>query len=368
LLAYGLAGGSGGLYVGLMERWWETRFLSFAGGWTLLGVASERIEEPWLILAGAVALAAPVWWHALRARDLWPLRQTQGAAGRRWRGEAVYFLVTPILLGWAVHQLAPSHFREDQGLVPLIVAVPYLLAGYLGHRPPFALVGTTAAAIAALSQWVGVEAVGALLVMALLWASLDHWRGRADGRWYSLLALALALQRLLVSDTFSRAPSGPAFRDAWALALWASIAVLCALAAGLWKRDQPPMKAGTVVTLLWIAAGALMLFGVTGELTRFFDQRPVPASSAELASGLSVSAWWLLFATGLVGFGFRRDLKSLRWAGIAVAGLAVVKVFAVDLSSLDALYRVASVAILGLVSLSIAYLYHRKGKEVRRET
>jgi uncharacterized membrane protein len=39
-----------------------------------------------------------------------------------------------------------------------------------------------------------------------------------------------------------------------------------------------------------------------------------------------------------------------------------VKVLLFDLSSLDALYRVGSVFILGLVFLLLAYLYHRQGR------
>ena len=46
-------------------------------------------------------------------------------------------------------------------------------------------------------------------------------------------------------------------------------------------------------------------------------------------------------------------------AGLVVAGLAVGKVILFDLSSLDALYRVASVAGLGVVLLGVAYLYNR---------
>jgi uncharacterized membrane protein len=46
-------------------------------------------------------------------------------------------------------------------------------------------------------------------------------------------------------------------------------------------------------------------------------------------------------------------------AGFGVAGLALLKVVFVDLSELDALYRVGSAFILGVVSLGIAYAYHR---------
>jgi uncharacterized membrane protein len=86
------------------------------------------------------------------------------------------------------------------------------------------------------------------------------------------------------------------------------------------------------------------------------------SSAPALAGGLAVSAWWLVFATGLVTLGFRRQVKPVRQFGLAVAGLAGAKVLLIDLSSLDALYRVASVFILGLASLLVAYLYHRQAR------
>ena len=83
---------------------------------------------------------------------------------------------------------------------------------------------------------------------------------------------------------------------------------------------------------------------------------------AQLAGGLSVSAWWTVFAGGLVFFGFSRRLKQVRIAGLAVAGVALAKVLLFDLSRLDALYRVGSVFILAVVSLLIAYLYNQRAK------
>ena len=112
-------------------------------------------------------------------------------------------------------------------------------------------------------------------------------------------------------------------------------------------------------------AGALLLFGATGEIRRYFELRALSAQTASFASGLAVSAWWLVFAASLVAVGFHRALRPVRLAGLAVAGLAVIKVLVFDLSSLDALYRVASVFILGLVFLLLAYLYHRQGRGER---
>ena len=116
---------------------------------------------------------------------------------------------------------------------------------------------------------------------------------------------------------------------------------------------------------LWIVAGAMMLFGVTAEIRRYFRIRSISSETAELASGLAVSAWWLVFAAALVVMGFRLSLKPARVAGLLVAGLAVLKVVLFDLSSLDALYRVGSVFILALVALSLAYLYYRSDRALR---
>ncbi|MGI8817901.1 MAG: DUF2339 domain-containing protein [Gemmatimonadales bacterium] len=134
-----------------------------------------------------------------------------------------------------------------------------------------------------------------------------------------------------------------------------------ALAAGVWRSVVTSGTAPMVRGALWTVGGAMVLFGATGEIRRYFDMKPVSSQEASLAAGLAVSAWWLIFAAALISVGFRRSLKPARIAGLAVAGLAVIKVLAYDLSSLDALYRVGSVFILGLVFLLLAYLYHRQG-------
>jgi uncharacterized membrane protein len=497
VLLFGVLGGSLGLHVGLREGWWETRFLSFTGGWGLLSSASERIAAPWAVVLAAVALAVPVWRHALRTPTIWPSGWKEGdRATPRSVGEMLYFFTTPFLLAWAVHLLNPSLFRREPGLVPLIVAVPYLVAGYVRVHPEFALVGTTAAGFAALLQWSGLEAVWALLALSLLWAALDHALARNDGRWYGLLALTAGLLHLVVADSRVRPDTATAFVDGWALTLWAGIGCLVVMARGLLKtgdaesdspargivpalwamagvllfwgvtrelprffgaRGYSPETANLVgdeaivvwwllffgallvlgvvralrpvralaaagllgaalflcyvdlavrgdldpafwgvwagalwlsiatlaglaawmsprasefaneplVPALWIGAGVLLLLGVTGELGRFFRHRSLAGDTAALWTGLSVSVWWILFACGLVLLGFRRDLRMVRQAGLLVAAMAAVKIILHDLSSLNALYRVASVLVTGLVSLLLAYIYNRKARDAQ---
>jgi uncharacterized membrane protein len=363
LLLYGVIGGTIGIYVGLRERWWETRFLSFGGGWAFLAAASSHLPQRWAILAGGLLLAAPVWWYAMRATQILPLHLSPAPGAPGWSiGEAFYFFLTPFLLGWAVRHLAPVWFDQRPGLVALLIAIPYLFAGYHRVRPVFALVGAAALGIAAWQYWDGVPRVWALLALTLLWAALDHRLKRDDGRWYALATLWAALDQLFTGALLQRPAAETAFFGAWAMALWGTAAVMVALAAGFWRSVVASGTAPLVRGGLWALGGAMVLFGVTGEIGRYFELRPLSSQEASLAAGLAVSAWWLVFAAALISVGFRRSLKPARVAGLAVAGLAVVKVLIFDLSSLDALYRVGSVFILGLVFLLLAYLYHRQGR------
>jgi hypothetical protein len=368
LLLYGVIGGTTGLYVGLREQWWETRLLTFSGGWVLLEGASDRMAAHWPVFLAGLILSAPVWWHALGNPRALPLRvgarspaRTEGSSRvEGWSaGEALYFFTTPLLLGWAAYGLAPDRFDDVPGLLPLLVAVPYLLAGYVRPRPPFALVGAAAMAVAAQAQWDGPSQVWVLLALGLLWPALDHRLGRSDGRWYGVLTWGASIQHLFEDALRQRTAADAAFVGPWALALWGATAVALALAAGLFKARAEEGEARLVRSGLWALAGLLTLFGVTGEIRRYFEMESLSRVTAELAAGLAVSAWWLIFAAALIFVGFTRSIKPLRVAGLGVAGLAVVKVIFFDLSSLDALYRVGSVFLLGLVMLSLAYLYYR---------
>ena len=360
LLVYAVIGGTAGLYVGLSQRWWETRFLTFSGGWALVAQASDRLEAALPVFVAALFLAAPVWYHALRFPSFFRAGE-KGEDGIS-AGEALYFFVTPLLLAWATYQLDPPRFDADPGLLPVLIAIPYLLVGYIKTRVPFAVIGFVAILIAVGSQWDGLAEFWALLWLSLLWPTLDHPLKRNDGRWYGTITWLAAANSLFTGALASRATDDPAFVGTWALALWGLTAAAVALAAGLIKAEPKEGEAMLVRHGFWLASGVLVLFGVTAEIRRFFELKSLSPVTAQLASGLAVSAWWLVFAAALILFGFRRSIQPIRIAGVAVAGLAAAKVVIFDLSSLDALYRIGSVFFLALVMLSLAYLYYRQDR------
>jgi uncharacterized membrane protein len=342
--AYGMLGGAAGLFIGLREGWFETRFLAFGGGWGILAVADRNADYHWLTLAGGILLTMPVWYRAITHRRVWP----DSIQGEPSFGESFYFYFSPLLLATALSQVAPDTFQSHPGLLPALLGLPYLLVGLTDDRRPFAIVAAIAIALAPVMEWRAQTASAVLLLIASLWVGVYQVRRRDDVQWYAVGSFLLSLFMLLLA--LDRRPgSTPSFVDTWALCLWLEV-IFAGTLAFLWRASRsewsPP---------LWVLSGVMVLLGVTGELWRFFGEQ----QGARLAGGLAVSAWWILFAGSCFFAGFRLDRKPLRTAGFLVAGCALAKVLLVDLSTLDAFYRIGSALILGLVCLAVAYVYHR---------
>src|SRR5207237_10175398 len=133
-------------------------------------------------------------------------------------------------------------------------------------------------------HWDGVERVWALLALAVLWAALDHRLHREDGRWYAVVTLSAALDQLFTGALMQRTAADPAFVGSWALTLWGAAAVTVALAARLWKVTSKSGPDPRVQAILWVVAGVMVLFGVTGEIQRYFALRSLSAQTATLAA------------------------------------------------------------------------------------
>ncbi|HEU5357770.1 MAG TPA: DUF2339 domain-containing protein, partial [Gemmatimonadales bacterium] len=358
-LVFAVVGGAGGIWLGLRERWWETRLVAFGGSWGCLAAAAPGLGPDGLLLAGGAALSLPVWRHGL-AHPVVPFAGRDGT-GASWR-ESSYFYATPWLLGWAAGRIQLPAFESHPGLAAACVAVAYLAAAFGAAGRPFALVAAGAAGVGALCEWSGLHAAWALGALALLWGAVGRGVRRPDWERYGGVTLLAAVTQLALIARDQRAPGAPAFVDSWALTLWALTVLAVAWSAGLvgGPTDDPVLR--RIRRAGWLVGGAMIFVGVTGELQRFFALADLSRETRALAGGLAVSAWWIVFAAGLILLGFRGSLKPVRVAGLWVSGLAVGKVLLVDLSALDALYRIGSVLLLGLGSLGAAYLYHRRAR------
>jgi len=76
-------------------------------------------------------------------------------------------------------------------------------------------------------------------------------------------------------------------------------------------------------------------------------------------SSISLSLFWLMYAIALLAFGVIGRYKAVRVGGLALLLLAILKLFFVDLWSLGTLYRIISSMSLGIVLLSISFVYQK---------
>jgi uncharacterized membrane protein len=70
-----------------------------------------------------------------------------------------------------------------------------------------------------------------------------------------------------------------------------------------------------------------------------------------------ISILWSLFALGLILRGIGKDVRSLRYLGLALFAIVAWKLFFVDLRRLDQLYRIVAFILLGILVLSGSFVY-----------
>lgn len=107
-----------------------------------------------------------------------------------------------------------------------------------------------------------------------------------------------------------------------------------------------------------IGAGAIVWLASSFEVSRIAEMLTGSVS----ARGPAVSIWWGLLAVSLLYAGFRRAFPGLRYAGLALLGMAGAKVVLLDMAGAPQLARVAGFVTLGLLMLGTAVGYARVAK------
>jgi len=179
-----------------------------------------------------------------------------------------------------------------------------------------------------------------------------------------LLLFALAALRLAGGYLPNDPSAAVVFNDRTAAT--AVVVTLAYLLAWHWRRHSTAGSGvGVVSGACHVLASLFTLLWMSAEIEAYWraDTRDV---QARLSEELTRSLAWGLYGSALVAAGMWRGLVSLRWIGIIVIGLTVLKVFVVDLSQLGGIYRVVGFVALGAILLGVSYLYQRaRGRDGR---
>lgn len=143
------------------------------------------------------------------------------------------------------------------------------------------------------------------------------------------------------------------FNSLW-LAYLAPVPVLALLA-----RKLEGLGLARFRNPLGVFALVLLMAFVTLQVKRWFQDVILVPEFESQAESYTVSLAWVL--TGILIFiaGLRLDRQNIRYGGLAVLVLAVLKVFAFDLFELGGLWRIASIIGLGLCLIGVGWLYTR---------
>lgn len=143
------------------------------------------------------------------------------------------------------------------------------------------------------------------------------------------------------------------------------VAAACAFVAWLHRpaagRDLPRREAAVAAAV--VAANVLLLFTLSTEILAFWELRREGgrfAADAEFAGQMMLSATWAAYAAALTAAGIRRQYAPVRYLALVIFGATVLKVFIVDFSQLDSVYRIATSLVLGVLLLAASYLYQRQ--------
>ena len=353
LAALGIAA----LYVA-SRSWTELRVVLLVVVWIALIAAAATVhpDASWFAELAGLSLLLAAWWQH---RDIAAFRAPRLSPSLPADDAQVGFVISPI--AWAIIATVAggTYLRPHPEFAFGAVAALYLATGWRGRWAAFVALGWAMAGMALILAFKDADVILAFSVAIVVGAAADRWQDQLGMAPVTLALIVLAGLGVL-AGLVSRQADEPAFVGVWSSALYAYVAAV-ALAAVWWRtgadRAAWALKARGAA---WAALGSVVFAGLSLELKRFFELKSEAWPGASLAGALATSVWWLLYAALLVRIGFSRDVREARWAGLAVAVLAALKISFVDLSTLEALYRVAAFFVLALIALAVAYAYNRR--------
>ena len=233
------------------------------------------------------------------------------------------------------------------GLITLGLSLFYGLVGYAAIRrseaPPQVALYSVATALIFLTVAVPLQLSGSWITVAwaaegavLVWVGffLRSWRTRAFG--FGVLGIAVA--RLLFFDTPVDLVGFRPFLNDRFPTFAVSIAAMYAVAY-LYRREKAHLEEwesnGTVIFIG--VANILTLWILSAEAIAFFDSREAAGfaqfqaiQDARNGQLLSLTALWALYAVVLLGIATANHSRWFRWGGLALLGVAVLKLILYD--------------------------------------
>jgi uncharacterized membrane protein len=190
-------------------------------------------------------------------------------------------------------------------------------------------------------------------------------------RLLSAIIVMLAVKFMLADALFWRMTDpvtlAPVFANVQMLTAVVSMGALILLVAMGMPGDAEAWRPARVRAgfLAWLLA----LLAISLEIDRFFEGPRAGSwlADAHLAKQVAFSIVWSIFAVMSVAAGFRIRLASLRYFGLTLLAITLIKVVFVDLGQVSTGYRILSFLGLGALMLGTSVLYGKLSPKLLRE-
>lgn len=143
-----------------------------------------------------------------------------------------------------------------------------------------------------------------------------------------------------------------------------SLAALAMFLAAAWLK--PPNHLWEKLNLrgLFCALGGILLFLLLNiEIADAFQPRGSPSIAFEFegnfARDMTYTISWALFALGLLGLGIWKRQRHIRYPGLGLLAVALLKLFLHDLANIESIYRIGALIVVAIIALAASYLYQR---------
>lgn len=306
----------------------------------------ERIAIA-LVMYAVYASASVVAWRRRAPFDGW--RVTLAALNAAWFFLGVsavasddHLVLALIFLAMtAVHLLMGAQFNQRAqfwiATIALAFAIPPSASSCAPLLPPEAVVGLTHV------LWV-VEAT-----------AVGVWAARSSDR--VLLGLSFAIfSATVLAATWTSDAAGSR------LLLNERFVSFALAAAGMTvvRREYATLGRlrGAGATISRILIDIVALIAISPEAYR--AGQLLQPHNADQSASVALSIAWAVYGGALVVFGIRANSAASRWEGLTLIAITVLKVFLVDLTGVDMVFRVISAMVLGILMLGLAFLYQTR--------
>jgi len=252
----------------------------------------------------------------------------------------------------------------------LLAAIEIALAAFVSRGPASARMSVVSYAalsvvMTVIATFISFERGWVLPAISIEMAILGWWACKLDlpdFRWGVYLLGIFVLMRfsydaLLSLDPFERFV--PIFNRRFPGCAVSVASFYVLLYAGSRYKNFLSVNERSVNAIIFFITQALSLILLSLEVHDFFYIDGADNDGSVYAWQMSLSVLWALYASFLTGVGIAKRIRRARILGIVILGGAVLKVFFMDLSFLEPLYRIISFIVLGLLLLAVSYGYNR---------